>query len=232
MRKVSVCVPTWNRYDLLLQSYNSVLNDERVNEIVIVDDFSDTSMFNQLEDAVKNEGKVKLFRNEYNLDCYRNKHRAVTLATNDFCILLDSDNVIDKNYLDTLYEFEEWDKNIVYQPCFARPTFNFKQFSGLTITRENVHCFMGRKFFDTMLNAMNYFVNRHEYLKVWDGSVNPHTADSILQNYNWLKAGNKILVVDGLEYFHRVHNGSHYQQNNHKTGNFYEGVVEKLKYIR
>jgi glycosyltransferase involved in cell wall biosynthesis len=183
-------------------------------------------------DAASDEPKVKLYRNEKNLDCYFNKQKAVSLCSNEWLILLDSDNIIDRDYLDRLYEFDEWQRDIIYQPCYAKPTFKFKAFEGLTIDRENVHSFIGRGMFDTMLNAMNYFVNRDEYLNVWDGNVNPHTADSIYQAYNWFNAGNKMLVVDGLEYIHRVHDGSHYKNNNHKTGNFYEEVVENLKALR
>jgi hypothetical protein len=86
-----------------------------------------------------------------------------------------------------------------------------------------------------MLNAMNFFVNRDEYLRVFDTTKEePWTADSIYFNYLWLKAGNKIYVTPGMQYDHRVndHAGqepSHYSTHNRKTGNFYNEVVQKLK---
>jgi len=79
---------------------------------------------------------------------------------------------------------------------------------------------------------MNYFVNRTQYLRVWDGSVNPYTADSLYQNYNWFKSGNKMFVVPGMTYMHRIHQGSHYILNNHKTGNFYQETEQKLKELK
>jgi hypothetical protein len=79
---------------------------------------------------------------------------------------------------------------------------------------------------------MNYFVNCKEYIKVWQPDIKPHTADSILQNYNWFASGNKMMVVPGLSYFHRVHEGSHYQQNVHLTGNLYSDIIEKLKLLK
>jgi hypothetical protein len=69
-------------------------------------------------------------------------------------------------------------------------------------------------------------------MKVWQPDIDPHTADSLLQNYNWFNAGNKMLVVPGLTYFHRVHDGSHYKQNVHKTGNLYEELIEKIKELK
>jgi hypothetical protein len=84
-----------------------------------------------------------------------------------------------------------------------------------------------------MLNAMNYFVHRDEYLRVWDGSIDPVTSDSLFQNYNWLKAGNEISVLPELEYEHRVHSGSHYQNNVRRTPRgFHESIIQKLKELR
>lgn len=75
---------------------------------------------------------------------------------------------------------------------------------------------------------MNYFVHRDEYCRVWDGSIEPWTADTIFQNYNWLKAGNKIHVVKGMQYEHLVHPGSHYQNYVHNTGNLYKEIEQKM----
>ena len=84
-----------------------------------------------------------------------------------------------------------------------------------------------------MLNAMNFFINRDEYLKVWDGSINPVTSDSIYFNYCWLNAGNKIYVTPNMQYEHTVHDGSHYQLNNKKTPQgFQQSVLDKLNALK
>ena len=80
---------------------------------------------------------------------------------------------------------------------------------------------------------MNYFVNRDEYLRVWDGSIDPVTSDSLYQNYNWLNGGNSIYVVPNLTYEHRVHSGSHYQNNVRRTPQgFHDSIIEKLKNMK
>lgn len=86
--------------------------------------------------------------------------------------------------------------------------------------------------FGTLLNTANYFIPRDNWLSVWDGSVNPNTADSIFQAYNWIKAGYNMEIVPGLRYFHRVHNGSHYQLNKHKTGNLAAELEQKMKRLQ
>ena len=225
MMPISICIPTWERYELLLNSFDKVVKDERVGEVVIVDDCSSDDTYNDVYNAVKWNPKVKLFRNVVNKDCYLNKHEAVSKAENEYVVILDSDNCIGVDFIDRLY-IENWDKNTVLAPSFAKPTFDYRAFNGVVVTKENVAMYMRKKMFSTALNTMNFFINKEEYLRCFDDTVDPVTADSIFFNYCWLLAGNRIKIVEGLEYDHKVHTGSHYQLNNHRTGNFYN-VVER-----
>lgn len=230
MKQISIAIPTWERTDLLYNSFSKVINDDRVGEIVIVDDCSSMAVYEEIKNTLKNESKVKLYRNEVNFDCYKNKRESVSKASNPYVILLDSDNELNTDYLDKIFA-EEWDEETILQPSWAKPTFNFEAFENLVITEFNVNEYLDKPMFLTMLNAMNFFVNRDKYLQVWDDSVNPHTADSIYFNYCWLAHRYKIKVVEGLHYQHRVHTGSHYVNNNHKTGNFYNEVIERIKQL-
>jgi len=225
MIPISLCLTTYNRYELLLESFNDVLKDPRIGEVVIVDDMSDEDIYNDLKNAVKWMPKVNLFRNQTNKDCYLNKREAISRAANDYVIILDSDNHIDVNFLDRIYA-ENWETGLILAPSWAKPTFDYRAFNGLVITKENVVSHMKEKMFSTALNTFNFFINKNEYLKCFDATVDPVTADSIYFNYCWLKAGNRIKIVEGMEYNHLVHVGSHYQLNNHRTGNFYD-LVEK-----
>lgn len=232
---ISLCITTYNRGDLLLQSFEHVAKDDRINEIVIVDDASTVYSDYVLSLQDRYKPKVKAFFNEKNLDCYRNKREAISKATNEWVIIGDSDNVFKKDYIDCIESLFTSGLNTktVYQPSFAKPSFNFTRYEFLHIDKTNVRNFMHEGMFQVMLNAMNYFVNRDEYLKVWDGSIDPVTSDSIFQNYNWLKAGNSIYVVPGLQYEHKIHNGSHYQNNLRRTPRWLnEDIVNKLKSLQ
>lgn len=227
---ISLCLTTYNRTDLLYESFRQLINDDRVSEIVIVDDASSDEVYHTIAWQTKSLPKVKLYRNDNNLDCYRNKKRAVELAMNEWVIVADSDNTFTKEYVNAIFSMDAWASKTVYQPSFAKPHFNFTAYEGLDIDKTNVAKYMGDSTFATMLNAMNYFVNRDEYLRVWDGSVDPVTSDSIFQNYNWLKEGNSIYVVPGLSYEHRVHEESHYKNNRNRTPRgFHESIVNKIK---
>lgn len=231
-RRITLCLTTFNRFECTLESFVQVADDDRISEIIIVDDCSEMSVYKKLETAVSFCPKVKLFRNAINYDCYLNKQHAISFANNDWVIILDSDNVIDKSYLDRIYEVSDWDNKTSYMPSFAMPLFKYTHFSGMTFSKENVSNYLEEKLFDTMLNCFNFFINKNEYLNVFDSSIDPVTADSIYFNYCWFAAGNKMYVVPELHYQHTISKDSHYQLNNKRTGNIYSEVIEKLKNLK
>lgn len=232
-QRVTIAIPTFNRAEMTIESFFDVYSDDRVDEIIIVDDASDYDIYEDLKSMTDALPKVKLYRNITNQDCYRNKMTAISFATNDWCILLDSDNKINKSYLDVIFNLPEWDNRTVYTPSFAQPHFNFTPYSGVLLSKEFVSEYIDKPMLEVCLNAANYLVNKNEYLKVWDGTVDPVTSDSIYQCYNWLKAGNKIYIVPNLKYEHRVHDGSHYQNNVKRTPEgFHESVLKKLRELK
>lgn len=231
---ISLCLTTYNRTELLFDSFRQVINDDRVSEIIIVDDHSEQQIFHDVKWFTKDIPKVKLFRNDSNIDCYRNKKEAASKSSNEWLIIGDSDNIFTKAYIDRIESLfvSGLNQKTVYQPSFAKPHFNFTKYEGMIIDKFNVAKYMEDPTFQTMLNAMNYFVNRDEFLKVWDGSVDPVTSDSIFHNYNWLKAENKIYVVSELHYEHRVHEESHYRNNVRRTPRgFHEEIVRRINQL-
>lgn len=233
---VSAVFTTYQRTDLLFEAVEPFLKDERITEIVISDDHSTEEIYQTILWKYNGVEKVKIFRNEVNVDCYFNKQKAVERATNEWVLLLDSDNIFSTEFIDKIFLMKDlpgfgWRPDYIMQPSFAKPHFDFRKY--YIIDRGDINKVISDSNFQTCLNAMNYFVNREQYLKVWDGSVNPVTSDSLYQNFNWLNAGNSIHVVEGLEYDHRVHSGSHYQQNVRRTpSGFHDSIIEKLKQMR
>jgi glycosyltransferase involved in cell wall biosynthesis len=242
-RKISLCITNYNRKDMLYDCFNNVSYDQRVSEIIIVDDFSSMRMYLDVMAAIDKHNKysvphgasrINMFRNERNLGCYRNKREAISKASNEFVIIFDSDNIITTDYIDKVFE-QQWSKDTILAPDFAKPHFDYTAFSGVTISKENIKEEMLVKNFTAMINTMNYFVNRDEYLRVWEDRSEPWTADTALQNYNWLKAGNKIHVVKGMQYEHRIEHTehkSHYQEHNRKTGKLFDDVMTKMKQLK
>ena len=229
-KSLSLVITSYNRDTMTVNSYSKVADDPRISEIVIVDDCSSPRYFDRLKKLVNNHPKVKLFQNRQNLGCYKNKAYAITQATSEYVIIFDSDNTLNPQFIDKLFSLE-WRPDTIYAPDFARPHFDYTRFSGVTIDKNTVKKYIpsaSQTRFDCLINTMNYFVNREKYLEVWDGGIEPWTADTIYQNYQWLKAGYNIYVVPGMQYDHLVHNGSHYQEHNRKTGNLYKEIENKM----
>jgi glycosyltransferase involved in cell wall biosynthesis len=248
---ISLCITTYRRDSLLFESFRQVLNDERISEIVIVDDFSPPHFMEAIQ-AFCQHPKIKIYRNAKNLGCYRNKAEAVRKASNEWVYLLDSDNVITPECIDVLYRYNVstgWKRNTILAPEFAWPTFDYRGFSGVTLSRENVRNYVPLKRFDCLINTANYFFHRDEYLRLHDAEMkawrietrdhinDPWTADTIYTNYNWLKAGGSIHVLPGLQYFHRTDDfkgeeGSHYVANVKKTNGLAKKIEQRLLKLR
>lgn len=239
---ISLCFTNWNRTELLFKAFEQVIDSPLISEIVISDDCSHIGTLQQIYFKFKDVSKVKIFTNEKNMDCYFNKARSVERATNEWVCVLDSDNVFGPDYINRIENLIHAGLNpkTIYQPEWAKPHFDFRHLSGKLLNRSNIAQYMDNRSTDTMLNAMNYFVNRSEYLRIFDPHTNPVTSDSIYQNYRWLDAGNSIYVVPSLQYEHRVKKedfgneaDSHYRVNNNRTPrNFHNDIINKLKQMR
>jgi len=233
MRQISVCIPTFQRFQLTIDSFAQVLDDPRIFEIIIVDDASRDGSYEKLLNTFHGNEKVRIFQNTFNLDCYANKHMAAMLADTDWVVVFDSDNTLTKEYLDALYAIPEWNPTTIYQPEFARPHFDFRKWSGLTLFQENVAQYADTHLM-TALNAFNLFINRDEYLRVWNGSIDPGSSDSIYFSLCWLKAGGNIFITPNLQYDHRIHadKSNHYSQNSHKYVDFHEKVMQEIRSLK
>jgi glycosyltransferase involved in cell wall biosynthesis len=234
MKTITLSLTNYNRVGLLRESFAQVIDDDRISEIVISDDASDLTVYKAIQHEYKDIAKVKIHRNLSNVGVYQNKYRSALHATNDWVILFDSDNVLGKDYIDTLYNLPvlDWNPTVVHCPDFAKPKFDYRHFAGKIIDKENASKFFRQKQFDCLINTMNCFVNREEFLKVFDPNTEPSAADSAYFNYKWLMAGNSMLVVPGLQYEHRIHAGSHYVQNIASSNAFHSKMMDAFKYMK
>ena len=163
---ITLCIPTYNRNEMVINSFSEIIDDKRINEIVIMDDCSDIEIYNSMCLNLKklNDGRIKVYRNDINKRAFMNKLSSVEKSTNDWIILLDSDNKLTKNYIDSIPNNLE--DNVFYIPSHAicdSPYLNYQKHSD--------------KFFDIndykkishsdeiMLNTGNYLFNKKTYIE-------------------------------------------------------------------
>ena len=218
MQQISLCITNYNRNAYLFKSFEQVLNDERIGEILISDDCSNPDLFNDIFKRCESlSSKIRVVRNPINLGCYANKCKAVSEAKFEYVIIFDSDNIIDKSYIDLIYSVE-WNPKTILAPDFAFPVFDYREFAGYTFNKTNVSKYAYKRGFDCLINTMNYFVHRDSFVQIWQPKSDIYGADSIYMNYLWLLSGNEIHCLTGLEYFHRIHDS----KTNEHGSNFNE----------
>lgn len=103
MPKISICIPTYNRSDLLKKTLISVSRQTiKPYEVIVVDNCSKDNT----EEVVKNFKEIIYYKNRYNLGMIENWNRCIELATGVFLVLLHSDDVISPKW------YEEWQRLI------------------------------------------------------------------------------------------------------------------------
>jgi cellulose synthase/poly-beta-1,6-N-acetylglucosamine synthase-like glycosyltransferase len=233
--KITVSIPYYNRADMVMETIMPLLFDDRIDEIILCDDCSPEDDFcklleniSDLEQKFDEASKIKVIKNVENFHNQHNKRNAISFAKNEWVLILDNDNIADKNFIDKFYKSTIYN-NIIFHPAFAAPTFDYRIFNGHTITKENVNIFTKHNIFITLCNTNNYFVNRDEYLRVYQYDKTVRGADGIYFTYQWLKAGNEIYIVPDMEYFHRVHDGSEFLRESDSNMKLIYYWLDKIK---
>ncbi len=224
-RKISLAIPHYNNTDFIRETLYIGIQDDRINEIIICDDKS--SDINKLEDILNelNCSKIKLYKNDINLGCFKNKILSVSKCKNNWTILLDSDNIIDKNYIDILFNIDNWNENLIYAPSWAitfpnepSPNLDYRIYNNKLIDKNFYINNFNNVFFQSLINTCNYFINTTKYIKCMNNIINLYKrdemdcVDSAVLFTEWLLDGNNIFVVENLHYKHRLHPNSNYMK--------------------
>jgi cellulose synthase/poly-beta-1,6-N-acetylglucosamine synthase-like glycosyltransferase len=203
-RKLTVAIPYYNNSKIVMETLHPLIFDDRIDEIIICDDVSPDEDFHQLLTNIKGLPKIKVYRNVKNMYVQQNKRNAISFAKNDWVVIMDNDNVADRNFFNRLFGILSWDPKVIYHPAFASPNFDYRKFNGEVIIKQNVKDFTAHNIFVTLCNTNNYMLNKAEYLRVYHYDSSIRGADGIYNFYNWLLAGNSVYIVPDLTYFHRI----------------------------
>ncbi len=202
---------------------------DTIGEIVVVDDTSVD--FAGLRDLLSDEPKVQLFRNDTNRGVFGNKLEAIARATNEWVITCDSDNQMDRAFLDRVMDADS-DPDTWYCPSFAKTHFDYRKLIG-EYTLANIGQMLDQPMAGCCLNTGNQTVHRDSFMAVF-GKYRGQRADLMMPNWlnlsrserqrhywrlvfdandsfifnmEWLTAGNTMHVMAGLEYDHAYFSG-------------------------
>jgi len=240
---ISLCIPTMNRYDKFLQySIPKYIEDENINEIIICDETGED--YQKIKDNFNND-KLKVFKNDMKLGCFKNKMNVASKATCEYICIFDSDNFADKNYFISFKKFildNNYPLNSVYLPSFAKPNFDYRWFINKEITNYNVKEILENSknstnkgcTLDVLLNTMNCiipnnFLDKYDILndKPWCDACLAYDSE-YFSLYSLYIMNANLYCVDGMEYEHRVHDGSHYCEMAGFSENFHKCLYDRF----
>ena len=223
-RKISLAIPHYNNSYYMMETISASINDDRVSEIIICDDKSDDIEI--LEHMVNNlnNSKIKLYKNQINLGVYHNKIETIKKCSNQWALLIDSDNVISKEFIDRIFEIDTWNTNTIYAPSYAytfpqgpSQLLNFESFAGTYITREiyKTHALKNTNF-QCLINNCNYFIPTTEFIESMPANIYKRdtidSMDGAVLFTDWLCNNNTVFIVKNLMYKHRLHPNSTYMR--------------------
>lgn len=148
--------------------------------------------------------KLRMLRNNTRLGAFRNKLRAVSLASNEWALLLDVDNVFTLESVELLCHSISWDLSCVYAPSQIRifpdrGPFDLENEAQRARTHQQlgIRSFvsnrnLGASFFRRLMNSKflrskylayfflntgNFLVPRARYVEVAEAAIGSRTAD-------------------------------------------------------
>ena len=230
----SLCIPTINRFDEFLSKYiPKYLENEQISEIIITDENGNdaTKILNTFSD----NPKIKLFVNKSVMGPFLNKMSACSKASNEWIVLIDSDNFADIDYFNAAKQYIQTKispdkKNIILAPSFAKPNFDYKNMSGFVYNKQNLRT-QNIKLHNTecLMNTGNFVINKflidNLNLRNETDNIKKSSACDVIY-FNTLlfeQLDLNMHIVPGMEYIHVVHDGSVYTNtcNNYKDFNGY-----------
>ena len=114
---VSVIIPSFNRSQIICETIESILNQSRVDQIIVVDDFSNEP-YSKLS-CLKNK-KITLIRNSSNLGESTSVNVGLSKVKNDYAMVLSDDDPQFHNFFDDLMLFVDANPNYgVYVPSYS-----------------------------------------------------------------------------------------------------------------
>lgn len=231
--KISIVTPFYNT-GFWAKDILAFVDDSRIDEMIIVDDCSEEGETFMLKQAIKDNPKVKYYRNDTNLGELNTRIKGAQQAKNDWVIFLDSDNSLTKEYLDEIYRIPVWKENVIYCPDFGNiKGINYRALSGTYINKESIKSLIKDNSYmmPMFLNTGNYFMHRKSYLEtaITVQDIPKYQYGDIVIAEAWFDMSNYLFVVEGMQYVHRRRKNSVWKEHAQEMSGQIERIVGKLK---
>lgn len=193
--RVSICIPTYNRADMVGCAITSALAQTyRDIEVVVVDNAS-TDNIEEVVASFK-DPRLRFVKNEENLGLFGNFNRCIEVAQGEFLHILHSDDYIDPDFTETCVAFFDEHPNVVLTFTSARLQLLNKTIEShwakentILPTPESFRTLLRERSF---INCPSVMVRRDLYKEIGSFSLEfPYSSDY----YQWLRIGLKFDVA-------------------------------------
>jgi hypothetical protein len=235
-----------DRFDKFLSKYLvEYLENEYINEIVITDENGND--IEKIKKVFPDNNKLILIKNQKRLGPFLNKHKACSIARNEWIVLMDSDNFADKDYFiiakEYISENIKEEKNVIISPSKAKPIFDFSHLSGFIFNKNNFKENREKEKIvikpnnivsETLFNVGNYILNKYlinnlDISNEIQTICRSHCCDVMYFNVLLFeKLDINFHVVPNLEYEHVVHNDSIYMATRYDNQDVSNMVKERF----
>lgn len=137
--RISICIPTFNRSDLLRKTLISVVRQTVAPyEVIVADNCSE----DDTEEVAKSFPGIIYYRNERNLGLAGNSNRCIQLARGEFVTILHSDDLIAPNWheywLSILSRYKDSDIGVFFSSIFTIDSNSCAKIVYRVLSREEV----------------------------------------------------------------------------------------------
>lgn len=236
---ISVLVPVFNSQQYLRNCLKSILNQSFTDfELVIVDDGSIDQSYKIIEEFAKQDTRIKAFRKENEKSISKTRNFLLDHISGDYFIFIDSDDIIEKDFLKILYETAIKTKSditacqfkIVKMPTMIRRGYGIKE---RPADKALEMMLFGGKFYAVWNKLIKTSVLKNSR---FDEKLN--YGEDLVFFFNLLSNRLKFTFIDNPLYFYRIRpNSLSTSKFNDSKKDFLEMLIylsndEKNEYIK
>jgi glycosyltransferase involved in cell wall biosynthesis len=214
---VSVLMTSFNREKYIAEAIESVLASTYKDfELIIVDDVSTDATVAIAEKYAKQDGRIKVYKNQNNLGDYKNRNRAASYAVGKYLKYVDSDDLIYPWGLESmLYCMEKFP-----EAAYGLVSYGLKRNQPFPILLAPAEAYYSFYFEGSMIitGPTGSIIKRDVFEAVNAFSGNPYIGDTEM----WLKLSSKYkMVAMPLDtVWWRQHDNQQFKEGS--TNNYYE----------
>jgi hypothetical protein len=249
--KISLCIPTKNRFDnflnIYLDEYIKYLENKLIDEIIISDEDGNdyNKIINKYQDILNKYNNFKVYKNNEILGVFLNKLKVCSYASNNYIALIDSDNFCEESYFIKVKEYilscDNLSKNLVLSPSYSKPHFSYKSLENIILKKDNINQYTEYNNFGILINTGNYIITKNIIDNIkYDNNILYNISACDVQYFNLLAFKQfedfEFHIIKDLEYNHNVHNDSEYLKtkkicNLYANKYIYNEIYNLNKYI-